>query len=51
MVVVSTVAAFATKDTRPFRVIPPAASLILIGTVVYLRRASEEKKLEVDSQQ
>lgn len=48
---VSTLAAIAKKDTRASRVIPGAASLVLIGTVLYFRRAREEKKLKVDSRQ
>jgi hypothetical protein len=51
IVLVSTLAAIAKKDTRASRVIPGAASLVLIGTVLYFRRAREEKKLKVDSRQ
>ena len=51
MLLVCVVAAIAKKDTDPFRgVIPGAASLILTGSVLYLRRAREEKKLKADSQ-
>ena len=51
MVLVSVVAAIAKQDTDPLRVIPGATSLVLIGSLLYLRRASEEKKLKVDSPQ
>jgi hypothetical protein len=49
IVLASVVAAIAKKNTAPLRVIPGGASLVLIGTVVYLRRVSEEKTLKVDS--
>ena len=49
MVLVSVVAAIAKQNADPLRVIPGATSLVLIGSLLYLRRASEEKKLKVDS--
>ena len=50
MLLVSVVAAIAKKDTDPLRAILGAASLIAIGSLLYLRRASEGKKLKIDSQ-
>ena len=50
MLLVSVVAAIAKKDTDPLHPILGAASLILIGSVLYLRRVSEKKKLKIDSQ-
>jgi len=50
MLLVSITAAIAKKDTDPLRVILSAASLIATGSLLYLRRASEEKKLKIDSQ-
>ncbi len=50
MVLVSVVAAIAKKDANRLLVIPGAASLIACGSLLYLRRASEEKKLNSDSQ-
>ena len=50
MLLVSVVAAIAKKDTDPLRVILSAVSLIAIGSLLYLRRTSEEKKPKIDSQ-
>ena len=50
MLLVSVVAAIAKKDTHPLRVILSAVSLIVSGSLLYLYRASEEKKLKIDSQ-
>ena len=50
MLLVSIVAAIAKKDTHPRRVMLSAASLIAIGSLLYLLRANAEKKLKVDSQ-
>ena len=51
MVLVSVAAAVAKKDRAPMEVIPGVASLVLVGTVLYLRRSREEKRLKVDGQQ
>ena len=49
MLFVGVAAAIAKTEINPLRVVPSAACLILIGSVLYLYRASGEKKPKVDS--
>ena len=49
MILVSVIAMMK-KDAEAYRVIPGAAVLVMLGSVLYLRRANEEKKIEGTSQ-